>query len=145
MKFSESIFMALVPEVEKFSSIQSIMGTIKKFDCIQIWYLINSVLNKLLETSLRWKLKRSKREILLELMCDRISMKWGFRSSRKESLLKIQKLEPDTPRQLAEKEPADQNDSNWISINWVHIISPTHPTVSNVIRTTLSNFPDTLQ
>ena len=98
-------------------SLCSIMGTIKKFDCIQIWYLINSVLNKLLETSLRWKLKRSKREILLELMCDR--------TSRKESLLKIQQLEPDTPRQLAEKEPADQNDSNWISINWVHIISPT--------------------
>ena len=106
-------------------SLCSIMGTIKKFDCIQIWYLINSVLNKLLETSLRWKLKRSKREILLELMCDQTSMKCGFRSSRKESLLKIQKLEPDTPRQLAEKEPADQNDSNWISINWVHMISPT--------------------
>ena len=53
----------------------------------------------------------------------------------------------DIPRHLGEKEPADQNYSNWICVNQYQIIPPPrqYPDSFRQPKTTPKNLPDTLQ
>ena len=60
---------------------------------------------------------------------------------------KLSRQPSDIPRHLGEKEPADQNYSNWICVNQYQIIPPPrqYPDSFRQPKTTPRNLPDTLQ